>query len=166
MWTLTACRTFSQELVSFLTAALTNPFHRGGGGRKQVPHFLSSPAAHFLVSCFLLGAAGREENGIMVDQWWTLWRLRKKNCGRQERNPPLIRKKWKRLRDGWILDPFTAIRLYLLPHSFFPRHCCLFRFLRARAKKGKERSAPSVWIIGEKKSGSDQAYEREEPLDC
>ena len=33
--------------------------------------------------------------------------------------PPLPRshrkKKWKRLRDGWILDPFTAIRLYLLP---------------------------------------------------
>ena len=26
------------------------------------------------------------------------------------------KKKWKRLRDGWILDPFTAIRLYLLFH--------------------------------------------------
>ena len=25
----------------------------------------------------------------------------------------------KRLRDGWILDPFTAIRLYLLPTSSF-----------------------------------------------
>ena len=27
--------------------------------------------------------------------------------------------KWKRLRDGWILDPFTAIRLYLLPPFLF-----------------------------------------------
>jgi hypothetical protein len=31
--------------------------------------------------------------------------------------PCWIRKKWKRLRDGWILDPFTAIRLYLLPQA-------------------------------------------------
>jgi len=34
------------------------------------------------------------------NQWWKRWR-----------------KKWKRLRDGWILDPFTAIRLYLLPQG-------------------------------------------------
>ena len=31
MWTLTACRTFSQELVSFLTAAHNIFFSRGGG---------------------------------------------------------------------------------------------------------------------------------------
>mmetsp|Transcript_103538 Transcript_103538/g.231243 ORF Transcript_103538/g.231243 Transcript_103538/m.231243 type:complete len:93 (+) Transcript_103538:290-568(+) len=40
------------------------------------------------------------------------------------------RKKWKRLRDGWILDPFTAIRLYLLPPFG----------ARAGLKKKKERN--------------------------